>query len=131
MSGPLQGFRILDLSAVMSGPLATVLLADQGAEVTKVESFQGDIVRHMGAGENGITPAFVSANRGKRSIAVDLKTRDGLKLVKQLATKVDVFVQNFRPGAIDRMGLGEEVVRKLNPEIEGPPARYRYGGGPA
>jgi crotonobetainyl-CoA:carnitine CoA-transferase CaiB-like acyl-CoA transferase len=101
----------------MSGPLATVLLADQGAEVIKVESFVGDIVRHMGPGNNGITPAFISTNRGKRSIAVDLKTPDGLDLVKKLAADADVFVQNFRPGAIQRMGLGEEVIRKIKADI--------------
>ena len=70
MQGPLDGFKILDLSAVLSGPLATAWLADQGAEVTKVEPLQGDIVRHMGGGASDITPSFLNANRGKRSIAI-------------------------------------------------------------
>ncbi len=117
MTGPLTGFRILDLSAVISGPLATMWLADQGAEVIKVESPQGDIVRHTGAGKNGITPVFVSANRGKRSIAIDMKSTRGLDLVKQLIEDADVVIQNFRPGAIERIGLGYDVVRAIRPDI--------------
>ncbi len=117
MQGPLSGFKILDLSAVLSGPLATMWLADQGAEVIKVESFQGDIVRHMGGGDNGISPVFISANRGKKAISIDLKTASGLEVIKKIAAGVDVFVQNFRPGAIDRMGLGYDVVSTINPDI--------------
>lgn len=117
MNGPLAGFRILDLSAVLSGPLATMFLCDQGAEVIKVEPFQGDIVRHMGGGQSDLSPSFLSANRGKKSIAVDLKTPEGVALVKQIAATSDVFVQNFRPGAIERMGLGYEVINAIKPEI--------------
>ncbi len=115
-SGPLQGFRIIDLSRVFSGPLATTLLADQGAEVIKVEPPGGDVVRHM-AGSGGISGAFVAANRGKRSIALDLHTADGIAVVKRLARDADVFVQNFRPGAADAMGLGADVIRGLNARI--------------
>lgn len=117
MTGPLSGFRILDLSAVLSGPLATMWLADQGAEVIKVESFQGDIVRSMGGGDSGISPTFLSANRGKKAISIDLKTDTGVNVIKKIAEDVDVFVQNFRPGAIDRMGLGYDVIRAINPGI--------------
>ena len=117
MQGPLTGFKILDLSAVLSGPLATAWLADQGAEVIKVEPLQGDIVRHMGGGAKGITPSFLNANRGKKSIAIDLKTETGVQLVKKLATLADVLVQNFRPGAIERMGLGYDVIKSINPGI--------------
>ncbi|MBV1932504.1 MAG: CoA transferase, partial [Porticoccaceae bacterium] len=117
MNGPLSGFRILDLSAVLSGPLATMFLCDQGAEVIKVEPFQGDIVRHMGGGQSGLSPSFLSANRGKKSIAVDLKTPQGVALVKQIAATSDVFVQNFRPGAVGRMGLGYEAIKAIKPEI--------------
>ncbi len=117
MSGPLSGFRVLDLSRVLSGPVATVLLADQGADVIKVEPLVGDIVRHMGGNPGGVTPGFLSANRGKRSIALDLKSDAGIGVVKQLATTADVFVQNFRPGAIEGMGLGAEVIRAINPKI--------------
>ncbi|MDG1204619.1 MAG: CoA transferase [Pseudomonadales bacterium] len=116
MTGPLSGFKILDLSAVLSGPLATMWLADQGADVIKVEPFHGDIVRAMGGGD-GITPSFLSANRGKKGIAVDLKTPQGLELVIALAAKADVVVQNFRPGAIERMGLGYDDVVKVNANI--------------
>ncbi|MCZ6618917.1 MAG: CoA transferase [Gammaproteobacteria bacterium] len=117
MSGPLSGFRILDLSRVLSGPVATVLLADQGADVIKVEPLAGDIVRHMGGNPGGLTPGFLSANRGKRSIALDLKSAAGIGVVKRLATSADVFVQNFRPGAIEGMGLGADVIRDINPRI--------------
>ena len=115
MDAPLTGFKILDLSRVLAGPAATVLLADQGADVIKVEPPGGDVVRAMGGG--GITPGFVTANRGKRSIALDLKSTEGIDAVKRLAAEADVFVQNFRPGAIDGMGLGEPVIRKINPRI--------------
>ncbi len=117
MSGPLSGFRILDMSRVLSGPIATVLLADQGADVIKVEPLSGDIVRHMGGNPSGVTPGFLSANRGKRSIALDLKSDAGIEVVKRLAVSADVFVQNFRPGAIENMGLGAEIIRAINPQI--------------
>ena len=115
MSGPLSGFKVLDMSRVLAGPAATVLLADQGADVIKVEPLRGDVVRAMGGG--GVTPGFVTANRGKRSIALDLKSPEGIAVVKRLAQDADVFVQNFRPGAIDGMGLGEPVIRAINPKI--------------
>ncbi len=115
MGGPLSGFRVVDLSRVLAGPAATVLLADQGADVIKVEPLRGDVVRAMGGG--GMTPGFLTANRGKRSVALDLKSAAGIDVVKRLAARADVFVQNFRPGAIDGMGLGEPVIRALNPSI--------------
>ena len=115
MSGPLSGFKVLDMSRVLAGPVATVLLADQGADVIKVEPLRGDVVRAMGGG--GVTPGFVTANRGKRSIALDLKSPEAIEVVKRLAADADVFVQNFRPGAIDGMGLGEPIIRKINPKI--------------
>ena len=78
MNGPLSGFRIIDLSSVLSGPAATVLLADQGADVVKVESPTGDIVRRMGRGHDGLSPAFVAANRGKRSVCLNSKNQPAL-----------------------------------------------------
>ena len=117
MSGPLSGIRIVDLSSVISGPVATVLLADQGADVIKVEPPHGDIVRKMGYGKNNLSPGFVTANRGKRSICIDLKTEAGVAVVKKLIEEADVFVQNFRPGAIERMGLGYDVLSKLNSKL--------------
>ena len=117
MSGPLSGIKIIDLSSVISGPVATVLLADQGADVIKVEAPQGDIVRRMGLGKNNLSPAFVSANRGKRSICIDLKAPAGVAIVKKLIADADVFIQNFRPGAIERMGLSYDVLSVLNPKL--------------
>lgn len=115
MAGPLSGFKIVDMSRVLAGPVATVLLADQGADVIKVEPLRGDITRAMGGG--GVTPGFVTSNRGKRSISLDLKSPRGIEAVKHLVRDADVFVQNFRPGAIDGMGLGEPVLREINPRL--------------
>jgi crotonobetainyl-CoA:carnitine CoA-transferase CaiB-like acyl-CoA transferase len=97
--------------------VATVLLADQGADVIKVEPPQGDIIRRMGLGKNTLSPAFVSANRGKRSICIDLKEPAGVAVVKKLIADADVFIQNFRPGAIERMGLSYDVLSVLNPRL--------------
>ncbi len=115
--GPLEGVRVLDLTSMISGPVATMMLADQGAEVIKVEPPGGELVRHMGRNTGGLTSVFLSANRSKRSIGLDLKNPAGVDVLKQLIPTADVFVQNFRPGAIDRMGLGESVVRDLNASI--------------
>ncbi len=117
MNGPLSGIKIIDLSSVISGPVATVLLADQGADVIKVEAPQGDIIRRMGLGKHNLSPAFVSANRGKRSICIDLKAAAGVSVVKKLIAGADVFIQNFRPGAIERMGLSWDVLSALNPRL--------------
>ena len=94
-----------------------MLLADQGADVIKVEPPGGDITRQMGVGQGRMTSAFLNINRGKRAIAVNLKSESGLAIVKRLAATADVFVQNFRPGAIDKMGLGADVIRALKPDI--------------
>ncbi|MGI9335910.1 MAG: CaiB/BaiF CoA transferase family protein [Gammaproteobacteria bacterium] len=117
MTGPLDGFRVVDLSAMVSGPVATMMLADQGAEVIKVEPLQGEYMRRAGVQHAGMSSSFLSCNRGKRSLSVDLKTDAGIAIVLKLVQRADVFVQNFRPGAIERMGLGEEAVRKLAPTI--------------
>jgi len=109
--GPLAGIRVVDLTSMISGPVATMMLADQGADVIKVEPPGGDLVRAMGANRGGVSATFVSANRSKRSVVLDLKTASGLDALKRLVRTADVFVQNFRPGAIERMGLGEEVLR--------------------
>lgn len=117
MTGPLSGFKILDLSAVLSGPLATTWLCDQGAEVIKVETFDGDIMRHTQASTDGLTTVFVSSNRGKKGIAIDLKSAAGVDAVKRMVVDVDVVVQNFRPGAVERMGLDYETLKTINPSI--------------
>ncbi len=115
MAGPLDGIRILDLTSMISGPMATMILADQGADVIKVEPPAGDRMR--GVSKSAMTGAFLSSNRNKRSLCVDLKDPEGVAIVKTLAERSDVLIQNFRPGAIERMGLGEEVIRALNPDI--------------
>ena len=115
--GPLKGIKVLDLTSMVSGPVGAMILADQGAEVIKVEPVSGELVRHMAAPHNGLNPVFFSCNRGKRSIALDLKSNEGKEILFKLAENADVFMQNFRPGAIDRMGFGEKVIRKLNENI--------------
>jgi crotonobetainyl-CoA:carnitine CoA-transferase CaiB-like acyl-CoA transferase len=94
-----------------------MLLADQGADVIKVEPPGGDITRQMGVGKDGMSAGFLNMNRGKRAIALDLKQPRAIDIVKRIAGTADVFVQNFRPGAIDGMGLGADVIRALNPKI--------------
>ncbi len=117
MTGPLNGVRILDLTTMVSGPIATMLLADQGADVIKIESPRGDHMRHVGSMNRGMSASFLSCNRSKRSLALDIKRPEGIAAVRRLAATADVLVQNFRPGAIERMGLGEDVVRELRPDI--------------
>ena len=114
-TGPLAGVKVLDLSIALTGPYAVALLADQGAEVVKVERPGiGDIARWIGVSVNGMSAFYLACNRGKRCIAVDLATDEGRDIVMALATEADVIVQNFRPGVIDRLGLGYEAVRALN-----------------
>jgi len=115
--GPLEGIKVLDLTTMVSGPVATAILADQGADVIKVEGLSGEQMRHIGPPHNDVPSAFFSCNRGKRSICLDLKTEAGKSILKKLAAETDVFVQNFRPGAIDRMGFSETELRKLNKNL--------------
>lgn len=118
MAGPLSGFRILDLSAVISGPFATMILADQGAEVIKVEPQGiGDFTRSAGNKSGGLSASFLNNNRNKRSITIDLKSPQGLDVVKRLAARSDALVQNFRPGVMDRLGLGYETMRQTRPDL--------------
>jgi len=117
-TGPLAGLKVLDLSIALTGPYAVALLADQGAEVVKVERPGiGDIARWVGVSVNGMSAFYLACNRGKRCIAVDLATDEGQEIVLALAATADVIVQNFRPGVIDRLALGYEAVRALNPEV--------------
>lgn len=115
MTGPLQGVRVIDLCSVVSGPAAMATLADQGADVIKVESPAGDITRQGRAATPGFSPGFVACNRGKRSIALDLKTGRGRDILWRLIERADVVAQNFRPGAMDRLGFGYEAVAARNP----------------
>ncbi|MBL6787653.1 MAG: CoA transferase [PS1 clade bacterium] len=115
--GPLDGVKVLDLTSMVSGPVSTMMLADQGAEVIKIEPINGEQVRHMAAPHNGVNPVFYSCNRGKKSVALDLKSDAGKEILMKLADEADVFIQNFRPGAIDRMGFGETVLRARNKDL--------------
>ena len=116
--GPLHGVKVVDLSVMISGPLAAMMLADQGAEVVKVESpGLGDIMRFLGTSKGGVTGIFANNNRGKRSLVVDLKTNDGTDVLRRLIAGADVLIQNFRPGAMERLGLGWEEMHVLNPKL--------------
>jgi crotonobetainyl-CoA:carnitine CoA-transferase CaiB-like acyl-CoA transferase len=116
-SAPLAGIRIIDLTTNMSGPLATMVLADQGAAVVKVEAPAGDAIRSVGTGHAGMSAYFANNNRGKRSIAVDLSTDAGRHVVRRLAADADVFAQNFRPGVIERLGLDAKSLMAANPRL--------------
>jgi crotonobetainyl-CoA:carnitine CoA-transferase CaiB-like acyl-CoA transferase len=118
MPGPLDGYRIVDLTSMVSGPSATMLLADQGADVIKVENPQGgDHTRAAANRRDGFSASFLNNNRNKRSVVLDLKAPGGVDALKRLTARADVFVQNFRSGVIDRMGFGEPDVRALAPNI--------------
>ncbi len=117
-SGPLDGLRVLDLTAVVAGPFCTMLLGDLGADVIKIEPPEGDSTRRFGRPQkNGVTASFLAFNRNKRSIVVDLKKPDGPTLVLTLAAKADALVENNRPGVTDRLGIGYADIRRVNPKI--------------
>ncbi len=116
--GPLAGFRILDLTQVVSGPYCTQTLGDLGADIIKVEPPEGDLIRSVGPPrKNGVAAGFLAFNRNKRSIAIDLKNPQGVNLVKILAAKCDAMIENNRPGVADRLGIGYAEIRKVNPRI--------------
>src|SRR5438270_934656 len=120
MPGPLSGVRVLDLTGVVSGPYATMFLADQGADVLKIEPIGGDITRRSRAvidkaGE--FSALFISSNRGKRSLSIDVKSEAGREILTRLAGQSDVLVQNFRPGTTERLGLGPDELRKRHPRL--------------
>ena len=118
MPGPLEGYRIVDLTSMISGPLATMILADQGADVIKVENPEGgDHTRAANNRRNGFSASFLNNNRNKRSVVLDLKNPTARTALLRLAGTADVFVQNFRPGVAERMGLGEGAIRAVAPSI--------------
>ncbi len=118
IAGPLAGIRVLDFGQGVAGPYCAQLLADQGADVIKVEPGRGDWSRTMGvAGEGGQGAVFVSVNRGKRSIGADLRDREMASLVFDLACQCDVLVESFRPGVMDRLGLGRGQLREAHPAL--------------
>ena len=118
MPGPLNGYRIVDVTQMISGPMATMILADQGADVIKVEPpSTGDLTRALAGRRHKMSPTFAVANRNKRSVVIDLKQPRGVDLLKRLVARADLFVQNFRPGTADRMGIGEAALRGVKPDL--------------
>ena len=117
MAGPLDGIRVVDLTSMISGPLATMMLADQGAEVIKVEPPHGDHSRRVATRRGGFSASFLNNNRNKRSVVLDLKNAQGLAALKKLVVDADVFIQNFRPGVAERIGIGEDVLRAIAPDL--------------
>jgi len=118
MPGPLDGIRIIDLTQMVAGPVATMILADQGADVIKVEPPKGgDYTRQVSTRRHDIAASFLNNNRNKRSVVLNLKEPQAVEIVKDLARDAEVFVQNFRPGVADRMGVGEAAIRAVAPDI--------------
>jgi len=118
MAGPLDGVRIIDATTMISGPLATMILADQGADVIKIEHPKGgDHSRQVAGRRGGFSASFLNNNRNKRSVTLNLKDPRGVQAVLKLCEGADVFVQNFRPGVAERIGLGEAAVRAARPDI--------------
>jgi formyl-CoA transferase len=117
-SGPLSGIRVLDMTSVVLGPVATHILADYGAEVIKVEPPEGDLMRANGVSlHRGMSSIFLAINRNKRSLAVNTKTEEGKAVIRRLIGTVDVFVHNMRVQAIERLGFGYGEVAKIRPDI--------------
>ena len=117
MAGALAGITIVDLSQIVSGPMAAMLLADQGADVIKVETPGGDPVRMLGPRKRDISSMFLAVNRGKRGIAIDLKSPGGCTVLERLIARADVLIENFRPQAMERLGFGYDRCRAINPRL--------------
>ena len=117
MQHALSDIRVLDITQVMAGPFCAMLLCDMGADVIKVEPPDGDSTRRFAGAQDDDSAAFNAVNRGKRGIVVDLKTPDGGRVVKALATRADVLVENYRPGVMRRLGLDYATLRGLNPGL--------------
>jgi crotonobetainyl-CoA:carnitine CoA-transferase CaiB-like acyl-CoA transferase len=117
MAGPLAGVTVLDLTSVISGPLATMILADQGADVIKVESPAGDHSRRVATRRGGYSASFLNNNRNKRSVVLDLKQPAGLEAFYKLVPMADVVVQNFRPGVVQRLGVDEATLRAIKKDL--------------
>src|SRR6056297_3436476 len=118
MELPLENIKILDLTRVLAGPYCTMVLADLGAEVIKVEKpGTGDDSRAFGPYINEESAYFMSLNRSKKSITVNLKSKEGINIIKELCKKVDVVIENFKPGTMDKLGIGYKDLKKVNPNI--------------
>ncbi len=118
MTKPLEGIKILDLSRILAGPYATMLLRELGAEIIKVERpGKGDDARYYGPFKNGQSVYFISINRGKKSITLNLKSPDGIKIIKEMVKDFDVVIENFRPGTMEKLGIGYDVLKEINPKL--------------
>ncbi len=118
MAGPFAGVRVIDLTTMISGPLGAMILADQGADVVKIEApGTGDHSRHVATRRGGFSASFLNNNRNKRSVVLDLKHDLGMAALKRLLAGADVVIQNFRPGVVERLGIGYEDARSLRPDI--------------
>src|ERR1700746_2519011 len=126
MSKPLEGIKVIEIAQEIQGPVAGLFLADMGADVVKIENKEtGDLSRWMLAALIGgpevknatVSHYFIAMNRGKRSITADLKKRDAIEMVRRMLRSSDVLVTNYRPGVLDRIGLGYEDAREINPKI--------------
>src|SRR5215208_2452527 len=117
MPGPLDGIRILDFTRFQQGTFATLLLADLGADVLKVEQPGGDPGRTLGSHQDGYSSYFESLNRNKRSLCLDLTQPEGREVVLRLAAEVDVVAENFRPGTMEKLGIGYEQLSAVNPAL--------------
>src|SRR6266851_5595011 len=116
-TAPLDGVRVLDFSIMLAGPYCARLLADVGADVIKIEPPEGDDMRLRAPLREGNSAYFGQLNAGKRSIALDLKSSEAIKLIYRLVEETDILVENFRPGVMDRLGLGYEALREINPRL--------------
>ena len=118
MPGALDGIRVIDLTTIYSGPICTSILGDQGADIVKVESPDGDFMRHpLGSQRNGVGGAFAMMNRNKRSVVIDLAEDEGKAVFKKLVAGADVVVENYRPGVMERLGIGYETLKAVNPRL--------------
>lgn len=118
MTGPLEGLRIIDVTSIVSGPFATSILGDQGADVIKIEQPGiGDLVRYLGLIRGDMSAVFAVINRNKRSVTVNISKPEGKQVLYDLVRSGDAFVQNYRPGVAERMGIGYEQLKKINPDV--------------
>ena len=118
MSGPLASLKVLDFSTLLPGPFASLLLADMGAEVLRIESpTRMDLLRVLPPHDQGTSASHAYLNRNKRSLALDLKQAEALQIVRELVKDYDIVLEQFRPGVMERLGLGYEALKALNPRL--------------
>lgn len=116
-TGPLAGVRIIDFTSIYSGPIGTAILGDQGADVIKIEPVEGDLMRRGVPARNGVAAGFAMMNRNKRSLVIDARSDQGKAVLRRMITGADVVVENFRPGVMDRLGIGYHSLQAENPRL--------------